>query len=697
MSTHKIELCSGFGQYHSETHKTNPKPYKSITLFDIAGRLSSPDNIDKEAAQWFIPSSLKSRDHKFQRENGQFYALWADIDEPDSQTFIDMYLKAQEIIQTGLMGYTSKSATEENQKARLIVPLAKPVNGNDFVLLQEILNNKLQAAGIAPDRATQRAGQLCYLPNEGAFYSFEYNEEPDFVPSLWKDEVRGLRERKQQEAEALKVSREQSRMKAAERVASGKSSPIDAFNEAYDLETMFSTFGYLRKGNRWLSPNSDSNQPGVIISDDGRKWISSHGSDSHMGQPINGGTLGDPFDLLTWFEHGGDRNKAIKAAADMFNLNQQKQNQQAGEKAASQLLSEEGAKKPFSLKQFALNGQSKKMRSQMLADKFVLGKLAILGQWTVFYAPPNAGKTLITMCLLIDAIKSGEINGGDVIYINADDNFKGLTIKLEIAEKNGFLMIAPGYNDFSLADFGEHLNMMTKAETAHGSVIILDTLKKFTDIMDKRQGSEFGKSLRSFISKGGTVIALAHTNKNRDAEGKLKFSGTSDIVDDADCAYVVDATESSSTHKTVVFENIKSRGDVAQQAGYRYLIKPDNYLDLLDSVEAIDEQEAALAREQQALQAKLTKSAETIEAITDAIQAGFNAKSEIVEQVHKEGGISKAVIRKVLTDHTGKDFAQGHRWRMSKGEKNAKHYHLLINVGDILANGNRYREASEGF
>lgn len=353
--------------------------------------------------------------------------------------------------------------------------------------------------------------------------------------------------------------------------------------------------------------------------------------------------------------------------------------------------------KPFSLKQFALNGQSKKMKSQMLADKFVLGEMAILGQWTVIYAPPNAGKTLITLKLLIDAINSGDINGSDVIYINADDNFKGLTTKLEIAEQNGFLMVAPGFNDFSPADFCEYLSMMIKAETAHGSVIILDTLKKFTEIMDKRQGSEFGKSLRAFTQQGGTVIALAHTNKNRDTEGRLKYGGTSDIVDDACCAYVVDATEGSSTHKTVVFENIKSRGDVAHQAGYRYLIKPDNYLDLLDSVEAIDEQEAAQAREQQKLQAELAKNSETIEAITDVIHAGFNVKSEIVEQVHKDGGISKAVIRKVLSDHTGKDFTQGHRWRMSKGEKNTKHYHLLLNADDILASSNRYREAKEGF
>jgi len=61
--------------------------------------------------------------------------------------------------------------------------------------------------------------------------------------------------------------------------------------------------------------------------------------------------------------------------------------------------------------------------------------LAIFGQSTIFYAKPNAGKTLMVIYLLKESIKAGKINGEDVFYINADDTYRGLVQKLMIAEK----------------------------------------------------------------------------------------------------------------------------------------------------------------------------------------------------------------------------------------------------------------------
>jgi len=703
MSKHKTPLCSGFGQYHSENHKTNPQQYIDVTLFDITGRLASPDKTDKASAQWAIFSSLKSRNHDAQRDNGQLYALWADIDEPNGQTFLDMYLNAADIVQAGLMGYTSKSATEDNQKARLIVPLSKPITGSEFVELQTILNDKLQAAGITPDRATERAGQICYLPNEGEFYSFEYDEDlPDFDPAGWAADVKSLRAKQQAELEERNKKREQSKLKAAQRVASGKTSPIDAFNAEYDIETLFNTFGYIQKGDRWLSPNSGSNQPGVIITNNGNngpKWISKHQSDAGMGIACNGNTIGDPFDLFIHFQHKGDRNAAIKDIAEKFGLNQQNNSVTFESNTVFEDEEPQQEKAPFSLRNFALNGLSKQMRQQMLEDKYVLGRIAIFGQWTVLYAPPNAGKTLITMRLLIDAIKSGQIDGKDVFYINADDNFKGLTVKLEIAEQYGFNMIAPSHQEFSIADFNGYLATMITEDSARGIIIILDTLKKFTDIMDKRLSSEFGRYLRGFVSKGGTVIALAHVNKNRTTDGKVIFSGTSDIVDDTDCAYTLDATEATATHKTVVFENIKSRGDVDSEAAYRYLSQvsgKNGYQMLIDSVEQVGEAEAAQARELQQMQAKLAKNSDIIQEITEVIEQGTNNKTDIIKAVHEVSGASKGVIRKVLTDHTGKDFTAGHRWRVERGEKNAKLYHLLNGGYRPETLAKNYDEATNG-
>jgi hypothetical protein len=164
---------------------------------------------------------------------------------------------------------------------------------------------------------------------------------------------------------------------------------------------------------------------------------------------------------------------------------------------------------------------SAQFEAEMQEQVSILGDIALLGQWTVIYAPPNTGKTLIFIKLVIDGIKSGTIDPESLFYINADDNHQGLTAKLGLAERYGFHMLAPGYNEFRAKDFLDHLRKLCRKGQAKGTIVILDTLKKFTDLMDKRTASEFGNVIREFIAKGGTLIGLAHVNKKRDAEGIL--------------------------------------------------------------------------------------------------------------------------------------------------------------------------------
>ncbi|MDA9735298.1 hypothetical protein N9V16_07295, partial [SAR116 cluster bacterium] len=163
------------------------------------------------------------------------------------------------------------------------------------------------------------------------------------------------------------------------------------------------------------------------------------------------------------------------------------------------------------LSEFSITGQSKKLREQMLADQFILQNIAIMGQWTTIYGAPNSGKTLITNWLLREAIVSEEVDGEMVFYINADDNFKGLVEKIELAEEWGMHMIAPHHKNFTVNQVPELMARMADNRCAHGAIVILDTLKKFTDLMDKRIASQFGVAARGFISSGGTLIALAHT------------------------------------------------------------------------------------------------------------------------------------------------------------------------------------------
>jgi peroxiredoxin family protein len=333
----------------------------------------------------------------------------------------------------------------------------------------------------------------------------------------------------------------------------------------------------------------------------------------------------------------------------------------------------------FDIQKFSLRGESQNMRENMINQVDVLKGLAVLGQMTAIYAKPNTGKTLLSFWLIIEAIKQNGIDSNDVYYINADDSYAGLVCKLEIAERHGFHMLAPGFKDFRAPDFLSYLSQLIKSESAKGKIIFLDTLKKFADLMDKKSASNFGVIARSFVQHGGSIIMLAHTNKNRDANGKLIFSGTSDIVDDVDCAYILDAVQESAGVRTVLFENIKSRGNVEREVAFSYSVDETDYNNLLSSVRRIEKSDAAQMKDIQAMKDQLDKNTDAIEAIRECIAAGFNQKTTLIAEAAKISGLSKPRIAKVLKAHTGANEFRGHRWVEVRGDKAAKIYKLLNN------------------
>ena len=169
-------MTSGDGQYHTnelDNLKPNKKltPYITIDWSGIQALVDHPQEVDKPQAQWLIPSSLPSRTAKAQEATGYFHLLWADLDSnppplPELATILEEFIGDgdYEI-------YNTKSATEGNQKARVLIPLTEPLRAFDWSLSQEILNSKFQTLGIKPDPANMGCSQLCYLPNKGKFYS----------------------------------------------------------------------------------------------------------------------------------------------------------------------------------------------------------------------------------------------------------------------------------------------------------------------------------------------------------------------------------------------------------------------------------------------------------------------------------------------------------------------------------------------
>jgi len=242
-------------------------------------------------------------------------------------------------------------------------------------------------------------------------------------------------------------------------------------------------------------------------------------------------------------------------------------------------------------------------------------------------------------------------------------------------------MLVPGHKGFEASMVREIMNRLVDAGAASGVVLILDTLKKFTDLMDKRVASKFGVLARKFTAAGGTLVCLAHTNKHKDAEGNSIYSGTSDIADDCDCVYIMERLTNESglvDVYSVEGRNEKSRGDVSKKVGFTYTRRVgESYEQLLASVERQDESEIESIKRAREVSAGLIADKEIIEAVIGCLNGGETTKDKMVKSVSKATAQPQPRVRDVIKARDGTDYMAGHRWTHCKGDNNAQVFSVL--------------------
>jgi len=315
----QAKMISGFGQFHTnEEGKSKRIPYEAIDLAEIRALVDHPQQVDKAKAQWLIPSTLPSRTFKQQEDQGHFWLLWADIDkEPpcldtlQSKVYFDLLSESDHEI------YTSRSAREDYQKSRILIPLGKPLAGADWLICQQLLNDKLEASGIVPDRKSEGAAQLCYLPNRGQFYdSRSVRDGKPFDPlSTWSTDIV---EKQKQKAKAFEdVDRRKAEIKAKREARShtAESSPIAAFNAAFSVGDILIQAGYDQDGSldSYRHPQSESGSYSASVRD-GRVHTLSSADPLYTGG--SGGGAHDAFSAFTVLFNHGDQSRAIKDAGD---------------------------------------------------------------------------------------------------------------------------------------------------------------------------------------------------------------------------------------------------------------------------------------------------------------------------------------------------------------------------------------------
>ena len=324
------------------------------------------------------------------------------------------------------------------------------------------------------------------------------------------------------------------------------------------------------------------------------------------------------------------------------------------------------------LLRFSLAGEGNALRSEAQQQVPLLANLVLFGQTTVWYGQPNTGKTLLALSLILKAVSDKRIEGSKVFYVNADDSASGMAQKATILDDVGGHTLSPGYKGFTLSALAPAMAEMAKDGSAKGSFIVIDTLKKVADLMSKKECAEFGKVARLFSMHGGTVLGLAHTNKNRSASGRLVHAGTSDILEDFDCAFMLEdrTPEGEKGSKYVGFHALKRRGDNDETACFRHSHESElTYEQRLLSVEEADPEFGSKEEVRSLTEADL------VETIKAAISHGTNTKMQIAATVSRATKASRREALDALEKHTGPDTAT-HLWDYERKARGAHVFFL---------------------
>ncbi|WP_031598404.1 hypothetical protein [Ferrovum myxofaciens] len=202
--------------------------------------------------------------------------------------------------------WTTHGHIPEAPRYRILFPL-------DGLLAPEYVKTayRLVAESVPPfasvtDPSCWHAARLFFLPSVHPERAAHYQ---------WFANAAGKRLKAQRLTEAVKIleakalaeAAEKRQLKMLRKPLGGGTSLIQKFNETHRVEEILLEAGYVRKGKKWLAPNSGSGIPGLVIFEDGRVY--SH----HSNDALNDGHAHDSFGVYALLWHDGNASAACQA------------------------------------------------------------------------------------------------------------------------------------------------------------------------------------------------------------------------------------------------------------------------------------------------------------------------------------------------------------------------------------------------
>jgi hypothetical protein len=202
----------------------------------------------------------------------------------------------------------------------------------------------------------------------------------------------------------------------------------------------------------------------------------------------------------------------------------------AREKVDSAFRGNGADRDPFA---WAIEFELSEKEVEKIADpQWAYPNLLVQGHTHVICAAPNHGKTTIMMHI------AGELSedGYEVLYINADTSGSDAKVMHKFAGEKGFRLLLPDMKQGkSIKDVLAGLHGMADGSDDLSSyVIIVDTMKKLADLMNKNQQKDLFALFRKLNGRNLTLALNSHTNKHNGADGMPVYEGTNEMRSEPD-------------------------------------------------------------------------------------------------------------------------------------------------------------------
>ncbi len=291
---------------------------------------------------------------------------------------------------------------------------------------------------------------------------------------------------------------------------------------------------------------------------------------------------------------------------------------------------------------------------ERLEDEWIVfDNLIVYQHITVICAEPNGGKTTILnwVCGQISEI-------AEITYVNADCSGANLKMYYDYAKQHGFQLV-----NFDMANTTpeEFIQSLLESPDLTRQIFILDTLKKFVDLMSKYSVKTFMKQLRQLCARGATFVLLAHTNKHKGADGLPQFEGVGDVK--SDCDELIYMLPQWNDDGSLTVSTYPDKVRCSRMTPVTFSISKDHEVSMTDYVDILSE-------------SRKNADQATITAITTAISTGNCNQGDIINAC-KGLGVSKRQVTRILDRYAEGD---SRLWSKTKGPNNASLYSIVEEV-----------------